>query len=545
MDTPSTEAKKPVPNDNEYRQQRLAHMEALAKLGYDPFGRRFDRDGLIADIRASRPDLLAESAAIKETQAAALAAEAAKPEADDRTRANAAKAADEARSAREEADRAGAGTGPTAVRTAGRVLGLRDMGKTIFVDLRDGTGRIQLFVNKKQLGDEPFAAFKFVDIGDHVGAEGEFFVTRTGELSVRVNRWTMLSKALQQPPEKFHGLVDLEERYRKRYVDLFTNPESRARFNTRIAVVRELRRYLESLGYQEVETPMMQPQAGGAAARPFITHYNALDCDMFMRIAPELYLKRLIVGGFDKVFELNRDFRNEGLDRTHNPEFTVLEVYAAYGDRLTMKDLVEGMFDHLCKTVLHTYEVEYGEAKEKLNFKPPFREAAYSDLVREKMGADWFDLPIDAARERARAAGLDEIDPAWDMLLLTHEVYDKLIEKTLRQPTFVTRIPRQFVPLARRCVDDDSLVDVFEFVVGGKELCPGYSEQNNPLVQRAAFEDQAGEDAEKIDEDFITALEYGMPPTGGLGMGIDRLVMMLTGTEVIRDVILFPQLKRQ
>ena len=550
METPSIDVQKTVPNDNEYRQQRLAHMEELRKLGRDPFGRRFDRDGLIADIRASRPDLLTESAAIKETQAAALAAEAAKPEADDRVRANAAKAAADAKTARAEADAAAgaaspAGEPPASVRTAGRVLGLRDMGKTIFVDLRDGTGRIQLFVNKKQLGDEAFDAFKLVDIGDHIGAEGEFFVTRTGELSVRVNSWTMLSKALQQPPEKFHGLVDQEERYRKRYVDLFTNPESRERFNKRIAIVRELRRYLESLGYQEVETPMMQPQAGGAAARPFITHYNALDCDMFMRIAPELYLKRLIVGGFDKVFELNRDFRNEGLDRTHNPEFTVLEVYAAYGDRLTMKDLVEGMFDHLCKTVLHTYEVEYGEAKEKLNFKPPFREAAYSDLVREKMGADWFDLPLDIARERAKAAGLDEIDPAWDMLLLTHEVYDKLIEKTLRQPTFVTRIPRQFVPLARRCADDDTLVDVFEFVVGGKELCPGYSEQNNPLVQRAAFEDQAGEDAEKIDEDFITALEYGMPPTGGLGMGIDRLVMMLTGTEVIRDVILFPQLKRQ
>ena len=545
----------PVAGDNEYRQRRLEHMKALEERGYPPFGSRFNRDGLISAVRASRPDLLAEAAAIKESQAASSAAEAAKPEADDRARAAADKASAEAKAALVEAAEAAAAAArntppdgdaaaPALCRVAGRVLALRDMGKTIFVDLRDGTGRIQLFVNKKQMGDEPFDAFKLVDIGDHVGAEGEFFVTRTGELSVRVNRWTMLSKALLQPPEKFHGLVDQEERYRKRYVDLFTNPESRRRFDTRIAIVRELRRYLEGLGYQEVETPMMQPQAGGAAARPFITHYNALDCDMFMRIAPELYLKRLIVGGFDKVFELNRDFRNEGLDRTHNPEFTVLEVYAAYGDRLTMKDLVEGMFDHLCKTVLHTYEVEYGEAKEILNFKPPFREAAYSDLVREKMGADWFDLPLDAARERARTAGLDEIDPAWDMLLLTHEVYDKLIEKTLRQPTFVTRIPRQFVPLAKRCADDDSLVDVFEFVVGGKELCPGYSEQNNPLVQRAAFEDQAGEDPEKIDEDFIAALEYGMPPTGGLGMGIDRLVMMLTGTEVIRDVILFPQLKK-
>ena len=553
METTSNEARKPIVNDNEYRQRRLEHMKALEELGYLPFGARFDRDGLISAIRASRPDLLAEGAGIKETLASAAAEKAAAPDADDRTRADAAKAANDAKAALVEATEAAAASAkapepdslPARCRTAGRVLGLRDMGKTIFVDLRDGSGRIQLFVNKKQLGDAPFDAFKLVDIGDHIGAEGEFFVTRTGELSVRVSRWTMLSKALLQPPEKFHGLVDQEERYRRRYVDLFTNPESRRRFDTRIAIVRELRRYLEGLGYQEVETPMMQPQAGGAAARPFITHYNALDCDMFMRIAPELYLKRLIVGGFDKVFELNRDFRNEGLDRTHNPEFTVLELYAAYGDRITMKEIVEGMFDHICRTVLHTYEVEYGEAKEKLCFKPPFREVAYSDLVRERMGDDWFGLELEAARERARVAGLEDIDPAWDMLLLTHEVYDKLIEKTLRQPTFVTRIPRQFVPLAKRCTDDDSLVDVFEFVAGGRELCPGYSEQNNPLVQRAAFEDQAGEDPEKIDEDFITALEYGMPPTGGLGMGIDRLVMMLTGTEVIRDVILFPQLKRQ
>lgn len=491
MEEQTPDTVRPVSNDNEYRQRRIEHMEALAALGYKPYGKRFDRTGLIETLRSSFEE------------------------------------------------------GKSGIRAAGRVMGLRDMGKTIFVDLRDGTGRMQLFVNKGQLGDDAFAAFKLVDIGDHIGVEGEFFTTRTGEMTIRVQTWDLLSKALRQPPEKFHGLADQEECYRRRYVDLFSNPESRARFNTRIAILRELRNYLEGQGYQEVETPMMQPQAGGAAARPFTTHYNALDCEMYMRIAPELYLKRLLVGGFDKVFELNRDFRNEGLDRTHNPEFTVLEVYAAYGDRLTMRDLVEGMFDHLCKTVLHTYEVEYGEAKEVLNFKPPFREAAYSDLVREKMGEDWFQLDLETARTRAEAAGLAFIDPAWDHLLLTHEVYDKLIEKTLRQPTFVTRIPRQFVPLAKRCIDDDSLVDVFEFVVAGKELCPGYTEQNSPLVQRAAFEDQAGEDPEKIDEDFIEALEYGMPPAGGLGMGIDRLVMMLTGTEVIRDVILFPQLKRQ
>ncbi len=474
---------------NEYRDQRLAHMKALADLGYEPYGRRFDRTALIADLRASFEE-------------------------------------------------------GKVVRAAGRVLGLRDMGKTIFVDLRDGTGRIQLFVNKKELGDEPFAAFKLVDTGDHIGVEGEFFTTRTGEMTIRAKSWDFLSKALLQPPEKFHGMTDTEEKYRKRYVDLFSNPESRERFNKRIAILREIREYLQELGYQEVETPMMQPQAGGAAARPFITHYNALDCEMYMRIAPELYLKRLLVGGFDKVFELNRDFRNEGLDRTHNPEFTVLEIYAAFGDRLTMRDIVEGIFDRVCGKVLGTYDIEYGEAKEVLHLKPPFREVPYRDLVVEKMGADWYDLDLDAARARAAEKGLAFIDPDWDHLLLTHEVYDKLIEKTLRQPTFVTRIPRQFVPLAKRCADDPSVVDVFEFVVAGKELCPGYTEQNNPLVQREAFEDQAGEDTEKIDEDFVTALEYGMPPAGGLGMGIDRLVMLLTNTEVIRDVILFPQLKQ-
>ena len=305
---------------------------------------------------------------------------------------------------------------------------------------------------------------------------------------------------------------------------------------------RHLVEHFTARGFQEVETPMLQPQAGGAAARPFITHYNALDCEMFMRIAPELYLKRLLVGGFDKIFEMNRNFRNEGLDRTHNPEFTVLEVYEAYGDRTTMKRIIEEMLPHICRTVLGTMVVESSETGERIDFTPPYREVAYGDLVREAMGDDWFDLDAAAARASAEAAGV-AIDPAWDHLLITHEVYDKLIEKRLRQPTFVTRVPRAFIPLAKACADDPSLADVFEFVVAGKELCPGYTEQNDPFEQRKAFEAQAGEEKEKIDEDFITALEHGMPPAGGLGLGIDRLVMLLTGTEAIRDVILFPQLK--
>jgi lysyl-tRNA synthetase class 2 len=357
-----------------------------------------------------------------------------------------------------------------------------------------------------------------------------------------VETWTLLSKAILQPPEKFHGLVDTEERYRRRYLDLFSNPEVRQRFNTRIALARETRRYLEDLGFQEVETPMIQAQAGGAAAKPFITHYNALDRDMFMRIAPELYLKRLLVGGFDKVFELNRDFRNEGLDRSHNPEFTVLELYEAYGDVESMIRVIEGLIPHLCRKVLGSMTVEYGEAKEILDFTPPYRRANYADLVRERMGDDWFSLDDATARARAAEAGCD-VDPSWNHLMTTHEVYDKLIEKTLRQPTFVMRVPHEFVPLAKTCPDDPSAANVFEFVVAGKELCPGYTEQNDPFEQRRAFEVQAGEDIEKIDEDFIRALEHGMPPAGGLGIGFDRLVMLLSGTEVIRDVILFPQLK--
>jgi lysyl-tRNA synthetase class 2 len=421
-------------------------------------------------------------------------------------------------------------------------MSVRDMGKTVFADLRDGSGRIQLFVNKNHLGEDAFAAFKFVDLGDHVGVEGEMFTTRTGEISIRVATWTLLSKALQQPPEKFHGLQDVEDRYRQRYFDLIANPESRARFNTRIAVMREIRAFLESRGFQEVETPMMQPQPGGAAARPFTTHYNALDCTMYMRIAPELYLKRLLVGGFDKVFEMNRNFRNEGLDRTHNPEFTVLEIYEAYGDRLAMKAILEGMIPHVCDKVLGTRQITFGE--NVLDFTPPYREVAYHDLVREHMGADWFERSADDARAAAEAAGVS-CDPKWDHLLVTHEVYDKLIEKTLFQPTFVTRVPRQFIPLAKACPDDPTLADVFEFVVAGRELCPGYTEQNDPIAQREAFAHQAGDEVEKIDEDFIAALEAGMPPAGGLGLGIDRFVMMLTGTEAIRDVILFPQLKQK
>ncbi|HRR33889.1 MAG TPA: lysine--tRNA ligase [Kiritimatiellia bacterium] len=474
-------------SENEYREQRILNLRKLAELGFKPYGQAFDRTRL-SEIRAG----------FEENKQ---------------------------------------------VRAAGRLMTVRRMGKASFATISDGTASFQIFIKKDLLNERQFEGFKYLDLGDFVGVEGRLFTTRTGEPTLEVHAWQLLSKAILQPPEKYHGLQDVEERYRKRYLDLMMNPESRDRFNKRSAILAEIRNFLHARGFIEVETPMMQPQAGGAAAKPFFTHHNALDVDMVMRIAPELYLKRLIVGGFDKIFELGKDFRNEGIDRTHNPEFTVLEIYEAYGDRNSMKAIIEGMLPHLCEKVLGRLTVEYGEAKEVLDFTPPYREVAYKDVIKEVMGSDWFDLTVDQARAKAEAQGVD-IDPDWNHLLITHEVYGKLVEKTLRQPTFVTRIPRQFVPLAKACEDDPDLVDVFEFVVAGKELCPGYTEQNDPEAQRKALADQAGDDPEKIDEDFITALEHGMPPTGGLGMGIDRLVMMLTGTEVIRDVILFPQMKQ-
>ena len=477
---------------NEYRENRLAAMKALRDLGFAPYGHAYPHTDL-KEVRATYVE-------------------------------------------------------GAEVTVAGRLMTVRRMGKMNFATLSDGTDRFQLIFKRDELDERLFAGFKLLHLGDIIGAKGTTFTTQKGEKSVIVKEWDLLAKALEQPPEKFHGLADQEERYRRRYVDLMMSDESRARFFTRSRLLMETRKYLWGKGFVEVETPILQGQAGGAAAKPFQTHFNALDQDMVLRIAPELYLKRLLVGGMNKVFELGKDFRNEGIDRSHNPEFTVLEVYEAYGDRTSMENIIEGLIPHLCDTVVGTRQIEYGEAKEIIDFTPPYRRVAYSDLVKEKMGADWFDLPFETQLEKAKAAGKAEdvnleLDDVTTSLMLTHEVYDKMIEKTLRQPTFVTRLPHEFVPLAKACKDDPALVDVFEFVVGGRELCPGYTEQNDPLAQREALEHQAGEDTEKIDEDFISALECGMPPTGGLGIGIDRLVMLLTGVDGIRDVVLFPQMR--
>lgn len=473
---------------NEYREQRLANMNALAKQGYAPFGKgAFARSGRLADIHGAFEE------------------------------------------------------GKT-VSAAGRLTTIRDMGKSIFADLNDGSGRFQIYIQKKSLDEAAFEAFKLLDLGDHIGVEGELFVTRTEEQTLKVTRWEMLSKALLPLPEKWHGLKDTEARYRQRYLDLISNPDSRALFNRRILAIRAIREYLATRGFYEVETPMMQPMAGGATARPFKTHYAALDAEMFFRIAPELYLKRLLVGGFDKVFELNRNFRNEGLDRTHNPEFTMLEIYEAYSDVNGMQALIEGMITHVAQTVFGGLKL--GSEARPVDLTPPWREATYHELICERMGADWLELPLEQMREKAEAAGLS-LDPAWDRLMVTHEIYEKLIEKTLMQPTFVKRLPASLIPLAKACADDPSLADVFELVIAGQEVAPAYTELNDPVEQRKRLMEQAGENAAAVDEDFLEALEHGMPPAGGMGVGIDRLMMILAGVDAIRDVILFPQLKQK
>jgi lysyl-tRNA synthetase class 2 len=471
--------------DNEYREQRLTNMKKLMEMGFKPFGHAFKRSGRLAEIRAGYEE-------------------------------------------------------NKQVTAAGRLLTIRMMGKSIFAHLSDGSDKFQVYASQKDMGEDSFKAFKLLDMGDHIGVEGVLLTTRTGEKTIKIEKWVMLSKALLPLPEKWHGLKDVEARYRQRYLDLIANPDVRELFNKRTMALREIRNYLFGRGFLEVETPMMQPLAGGAAAKPFMTHYGALNADMFLRIAPELYLKRLLIGGFDKVFELNRNFRNEGLSRTHVPEFTMLEIYEAYSDVRGMQELIQGLITHVAQTVFGTLKV--GQGERAIDLTPPWREATYHDLIREKMGADWFELPLPDAKKKAEASGLT-LDPEWDRLMVTHEVYEKLVEHTLISPTFVKRLPAQLVPLAKACDDDPTLVDVFELVIGGQEVAPAYSEMNDPVEQRNRLMAQAGHDKQKIDEEFLTALEHGMPPAGGMGMGVDRLMIILSGVEGIRDVILFPQLR--
>lgn len=437
--------------------------------------------------------------------------------------------------------------GPEVV-VAGRLTARRGMGKSIFADLRDSSGKIQLFVGKSEIGDEAFALFKKLDIGDIVGIKGPTFLTRMGELTIRVHECTLLAKSLRPLPEKFHGLVDVEQRYRQRYLDLICNDESRRILKMRSDILREIRNFMDSRGFMEVETPMLQSLAGGASANPFTTFYEALNSTMYMRIAPELYLKRLLVGGFEKVYELNRNFRNEGMDRRHNPEFTMMEVYQAYGDCRTMMELIESLITTVAMKVVGTLKIDHGNGK-VIDLTLPWRRATYNELCEEKGGADWFQLTPEERIERGKSLGLD-VRPGMPDLDVTNELYEKLVEPTLIQPTFVTRIPVELLPLAKGCPDDPTHVDVFELGINGVEVAPAYSELNNPIIQRRRLVEQfekskqEGDRMEdKIDEDFLVALEHGMPPAGGMGVGIDRLVMILTGAEAIRDVILFPQMR--
>jgi lysyl-tRNA synthetase class 2 len=478
-------------DENQLIAQRREKLAALESSGANPFGRAFETSGTIAEVR----EKFAEG---------------------------------------------------TVLRAAGRITAHRDMGKSHFVDLRDSTGRIQVYIHAKEAGPEVIDLFKLVDLGDFIGVEGDCFLTKTGEPTLKVHKLELLSKSLRPLPEKWHGLQDVETRYRQRYLDLVTNEHSRGVFEKRIKIMREIRRFMEGKGFLEVETPMLQAVAGGAAAEPFRTQHKALGLELYLRIAPELYLKRLLVGGFNKVFELNRNFRNEGISRKHNPEFTMLEAYWAYADFEKIADLVEEMICGLAATVSSNgTHIEHRDAEgnitRTINLTRPWRRARYRDLIRE-IDPEWFDYTTEKRRERCGELGV-EVNPRMADYEVTQQVFEKLVEEKTFDPLFVTHCPKELVPLAKQNVEDPSLVDVYELIINGQEISPGYSELNDPMVQRQRLLEQAGEETQKLDEEFLLALEHGMPPAGGFGVGIDRLVMLLTGAESIRDVILFPQLK--
>ncbi len=431
------------------------------------------------------------------------------------------------------------------VSVAGRITAHRDMGKSMFIDVRDQSGRIQIYAQKNALGDDHFHTFTHLDLGDFVGVTGTLFRTKTNEPSIKLETFTILAKSLRPPPAKWHGLEDTEIRYRQRYLDLIANPDVKDVMLKRSAIIHEIRNFFHERKYVEVETPAMQAIPGGAAAQPFKTFHNALGCEFYLRIALELYHKRLLVGGIDKLFEIGKNFRNEGLSRRHNPEFTMLEAYCAFGDYATMMETVESLIKHVAQKVLGTLVIETKDAEGKVTKTidlTNWRRAKYNDLVREKAGADWFDVTPAARRQRAHDLGA-EIGKEFEDFEVTNAVFSKLIEPTLIQPTFVTHLPKELVPLAKLSPDDPATVEVFECCINGQEISPGYTEQNDPIAQRATLEHQAGGEQQKLDEDFLVALEHGMPPAGGIGIGIDRLCMMLLGQESIRDVILFPQLK--
>ncbi len=495
---------------NQLEADRRAKLEKLRLIHVDPFGQRTADLMPIADARAKH-----------------------KPETDGHD-------------------------GGAVVKVAGRITFRKDFGKLVFMFIQDQTGRIQVAIDKKRVPELDWEIDRLLDLGDQIVVQGPLGVTKTGETTVWASSLQISAKCLLTPPGKWDGLSDVEARYRQRYVDLWANPDVMQLAQTRIRIIDEIRSFLRARGYLEVETPMLQPIHGGAAARPFKTHHNALDIPLFLRIAPELYLKRLLVGGMNKVFEINRNFRNEGISPRHNPEFTMLEAYEAYGSWETMADMVEDMICTVAQNVLGTLIInhklpdtsEAGEPTRRIDLsKRPWRRATMSELVEEKTG--WtFDknpIPTDKLEAiRANHRGKDikyHANPAEQLT----ELYEKLVEPTLIDPCFVTRVPGVIIPLARRCRDDDYFADVYELAINGQEISPGYTELNDPDVQAEHFHHQVGdrEEQQQVDEDFLTALKYGMPPAGGIGLGIDRLVMMLTGAPSIRDVILFPLMRPQ
>jgi lysyl-tRNA synthetase class 2 len=488
-------------------QQRRQNFEAIRQLGVNPYPHDFDRTDTIAALVAAHGG-----------------------------------------KTREELDAA-----PVETTTAGRILAIRSFGKANFLVLSDGDARIQVYVREDSLPAGAFRLFRLLDLGDFVGVQGRVFRTKTNELTIWAARLEFLSKCFLPLPEKWHGLTDVEIRYRQRYLDLIVNPESRRVFEVRSRVLSSIRRFLEARGYLEVETPMMQLIAGGALARPFVTHHNALDLELFLRIAPELYLKRLVVGGIERVYEINRNFRNEGISTQHNPEFTMLEFYQAYSDYADLMDMTEQMLQTVAREVTGGDEVAFGA--HRLSFAPPFARVRMRDAVcRAAAGRLGTDVPEDDLRSGEKAAALAgrlgvEVHPGHGPGKITTELFEALVEPTLVQPTFVHDFPTDVSPLSKQRPDDPETVERFELYVGGFELANAFSELNDPAEQRRRFEEQIAQrqqgdaEAHQMDEDYVRALEYGLPPTAGEGVGIDRLVMLLTDSHSIRDVILFPLMK--
>lgn len=435
-------------------------------------------------------------------------------------------------------------------KTAGRIMGFREQGKAVFAHIEDQTGKIQVYIRQDQIGTEAFEIVKKLGVGDIIGVEGTLFITQKGELTLRISKVDLLSKNVRALPEKFHGLTDVETRYRKRYLDLIMNRDVKETFIKRVKIINGIREFLNKKGFLEVETPMMHPIVGGAAARPFITHHNALDMELYLRIAPELYLKRLIIGGFDKVYEINRNFRNEGISTRHNPEFTMMELYQAYADYNDMMDLTESLFQYLATEVLGTTKIEYNGKEIDLG---QFHRIHMVDMIKDITGADfWQTLTVEEAKALAKQHHVGIADHMTTVGHIINEFFEQKCEEHIVQPTFIYGHPVEISPLAKRNSDDSRFTDRFELFIDAREYANAFSELNDPADQRGRFEAQVeeamlGNDEATaiIDDDYIEALEYALPPTGGLGIGIDRAIMLLTGSPSIRDVVLFPQMKRR